>query len=68
MAYLIAGVIAAFVFGVWFERLPVTPHPVSWREVIRAAALVLPGGLVAAAMFWRVAVRPSLTSRLPNDK
>jgi len=26
MAYLIAGVIAAFVFGVWFDRLPVTPH------------------------------------------
>jgi MFS family permease len=68
MAYLIAGVIAAFVFGVWFERLPVTPHTVSWREVFRAAALALPGGLVAAAMFWRVAVRPRLTSRLPIDK
>jgi hypothetical protein len=64
MAYLIAGVIAAFVFGVWFERLPITPHPVSWREVLRMAAFALPGGLVAAAMFWRVAVRPRPTSRL----
>lgn len=68
MAYLIAGVIAAFIFGVWFERLPVTPHPVSWREVLRTAAFALPGGLIAAAIFWRVAVRPSRTSRLPIDK
>ena len=68
MAYLIAGVIAAFVFGVWWERLPVTPHPVSWREVLNRAAFALPGGLLAAAIFWRVAVRPSLTSRLPIDK
>jgi len=41
MAYLIAGVSAAFVFGVWFERLPVTPHTVSWREVLRMAAVAL---------------------------
>jgi uncharacterized membrane protein YvlD (DUF360 family) len=68
MAYLIAGVIAAVVFGVWLERLPVTPHPVSWREVLRMTAFALPGGLLAAAMFWRIAVRPSLTSRLPIDK
>ena len=68
MAYLIAGVIAAVVFGVWFERLPVTPHPVSWREVLRMAAFALPGGLLAAAIFWRVAVRPSRTTRLPIDK
>jgi hypothetical protein len=31
-------------------------------------AFALPGGLLAAAMFWRIAVRPSLTSRLPIDK
>jgi hypothetical protein len=68
MAYLIAGMIAAIVFGVWFERLPVTPHPMSWREVLRAATFALPGGLLAAAMFWRLAVRPSLTSHLPIDK
>lgn len=68
MAYLIAGVVAAFVFGFWFERLPVTPHAVSWREVLRIAAFALPGGLVAAAVFWRVALRPRLTSRLPIDK
>ena len=68
MAYLIAGVIGAVVFGVWFERLPVTPHPVMWREVLLNAAFALPGGLVAAAMFWRVAVRPRLPSRLPIDK
>ena len=63
MAYLIAGVIAAFVFGVWFERLPVAPHPVSWHEVLRMATFALPGSLVAAATFWRVAVRPSRTRR-----
>ena len=63
MAYLIAGVIAAVVFGVWFERLPVTPHPVSWREVLRLASFALPGALLAAAIFWRVAVRPSRASR-----
>ena len=68
MAYLIAGAIAAFVFGFWWERLPVTPHRVSWREVLERAAFALPGGLVAAAMFWRVAVRPGLTSRLTIDK
>ena len=69
MAYLIAGVIAAVVFGAWFERIaPVTPHPVSWREVLRMTAFALPGGLLAAAVFWRVAVRPSRTSRLPIGK
>lgn len=68
IAYLIAGLIAAFVFGVWVERLPVTPHTVSWREVLRGATFALPGGLVAAAMFRRVAVRPRLTTRLPIDK
>ena len=65
MAYLSAGVIAAFVFGVWFERLPVTPHTMSWREVLRMAAFALPGSLVAAAIFWHVAVGPRLTTRLP---
>ena len=68
LAYLLAGMIAAFVFGVWFEQLPVTQHTVSWREVLRMAAFALPGGLVAAAIFWRVAVRPGLTSRLTIDK
>ena len=66
--YLMAGALAAFVFGVWWERLPVTPHPVSWRMVLGMAAFALPGGLLAAATFWRLAVRPSLTGRLPIDK
>jgi hypothetical protein len=69
MAYLTAGVIAAVVFGLCWERLSVAPpHPVSWREVLRMAAFALPGALLAAAMFWRLAVRPSLKSRTPIDK
>ena len=58
IAYLIAGVIAAFVFGVVFERAPVTPHAVQWSEVLYFAAFAMPGGVVAAAVFWSVAVRP----------
>ena len=64
MAYLIAGVIAPFVVGVWFALLIGS----SWREVLRFAAFASPGGLVAAGMFWRVAVRPQLTSRQPIAK
>ncbi len=61
MAYLVAGGIVPFVVGVWFAWLTVS----SSRVVFRFAAFALPGGLVAAGMFWRVAVRPRLTSRLP---
>ena len=59
IAYLIAAVIAAFVFGVVFERAPVTPHPVQWSQVLYLTAFVLPGSVVAAAVFWAVAVRVS---------
>ena len=67
----IAGV-AALTVGLpahlLLSRFGVTPHPVSWREVLHGAAFALPGGLLAAAIFWRVAVGPSRTSRLPIDK